>query len=187
MSDRDLVRSVVDWVDREDVTWAKFTLEYPRFTNAALWSEPLKVMFGILKNTYPKSTVKKHRSRLGIPNLRHITLLGGDTSSGVALHAQGLVEVFDPTDLTRLYDCMDRSWSSAVNRQRKHQHQGLGAAFDESKIWVERFHGSAGDYLRYLTRSEGPDLGFGVEKIVLSATVLTAPQLGSRKPRLSLR
>jgi hypothetical protein len=54
----------------------------------------------------------------------------------------------------------------------KHQYQRIGAAFDESKVWVEVFDGGVGDYLGYLARNEGPYLGFGLEKQVVDATVL---------------
>ena len=171
--DRVLVSSMRNWVLEQDVTWAKFTLRHPRLTKREYWNEPLKVMFRILKNTYPKTTVKKHRSEAGIPALQHITFLGGDRDSGVALHSQGLVEVVDgDTDLTRLNARMDRAWSSAAREQMKHQYQRKNVAFDESTVWVEVFDGSARDYLGYLARNEGSYLGFGLEKQVVDATVL---------------
>jgi hypothetical protein len=173
VSDRDLVNSASDWVDGVEMRWAKFTVRHPRLTKREYWNEPLKVMFRVLRNTYPKTTVKKHRSRAGIPNLQHITFLGGDCDSGVALHAQGLVEVFDgDIDLTRLNRRIGSAWSSAAGEQMKHQYQRIGAAFDESKVWVEVFDGGVGDYLGYLARNEGPYLGFGLEKQVVDATVL---------------
>ena len=171
--DRDLVKGSVDWVDGVEMRWAKFTVRHPRLTKREYWNEPLKVMFLVLKNTYPKTTVKTHRSEAKLPNLQHITFLGGDRESGVALHAQGLVEVFDgDIDLTRLNRRIGSAWSSAAAEQMKHQYQRIGAAFDESKVWVEVFDGGVGDYLGYLARNEGPYLGFGLEKQVVDATML---------------
>ena len=176
MGNRDLVRSTVDWVDAVEMSWAKFTVRHPRLTKREHWNEPLKVMFRELGNRYPKTTVKKHRSRAGIPNLQHITFLGGDRESGVALHAQGLVEVFDgDIDLTRLNRLIGKTWKSAAREQLKHQPQRIGTSFDdddESTFYVEVFDGGVGDYLGYLARNEGSYLGFGLEKQVVDATML---------------
>ena len=174
--DRVLVNSTSDWIDGQEMRWAKFTVRHPRLTKREYWNEPLKVMFRELGNRYPKTTVKKHRSRAGIPNLQHITFLGGDRESGVALHAQGLVEVFDgDIDLTRLNRLIGKTWKSAAREQLKHQPQRIGTSFDdddESTFYVEVFDGGVGDYLGYLVRNEGPYLGFGLEKQVVDATVL---------------
>ena len=174
--DRVLVNSTSDWIDGQEMRWAKFTVRHPRLTKREYWNEPLKVMFRVLRNTYPKTTVKKHRSRAGIPNLQHITFLGGDCDSGVALHAQGLVEVFDgDIDLTRLNRRIGKAWKSAAREQLKHQPQRIGTSFDdddESTFYVEVFDGGVGDYLGYLARNEGPYLGFGLEKQVVDATML---------------
>ena len=175
--DRVLVNSASDWVDGQEGTWAKFTLHHPRLTKEEYWNEPLKVMFRVLSKTYPKISVKNRRKRLPIPilNLRYITCLGGDRTSGVLLHAQGLVEVFDDdNDHTRLKHYMGRAWKSASKKQMKHQYQPVGAVLDGDKIWVDtdNYVGTSSDYLEYLTRSEGPDLGKGIMKVIWDATSL---------------
>ena len=173
--DRVLVNSASDWVDGQEGTWAKFTLHHPRLTKEEYWNEPLKVMFHVLSNTYPKVSVKNRRKDSPIPNLRFFTCLGGDRTSGVLLHAQGLVEVFDDDNVhTRLMDYMGRAWKSATKKQMKHQYQPVGAVVDGDTVWVDtdNYVDTSSDYLEYLTRSEGPDLGKGIMKVVWDATSL---------------
>ena len=172
MKQNELTISWINWINTQGVTWAKFTLHYPQFNTVELWSEPLKIAFKILSNTYPKSTLKKNRVRMALPKLGHITFLGGDTFAGVALHAQGLIEVLD-NDLTRLNCCLHAAWVSAVRKQLSHQRQQINNSKKyESKVWVGMHEGSVDSYFRYLSRKEGLDLGLGVQKIVLSATAL---------------
>lgn len=163
------------WVGGQNVDhWALFTLEFPRFTNAVLWTAPLQSTFKQLEKTYPKSTTKKHRLRIGVPVLNYVTFLGGDRASGVVLHAQGLIEVNDDPELVRLSLKLESAWKSAVTRQIRH----LGCDpsdinMNEVKVWVRELDGDPSSYLAYLNRYEGHDLGFGVNKVMLSATALT--------------
>lgn len=168
-------KSLVDWVKDQSVDrWALFTLQFPRFTNPELWNAPLKSAFKQLEKTYPKSGVKKNRLRSGVPVLNYITLLGGDTASGVALHAQGLIEINDDPDLSRLVLKLETAWKSAVTRQIRHLRCNLTTiSVKEIRVWVRELDGDPSTYLAYLNRCEGRDLGFGVNKVMLSATALT--------------
>lgn len=163
------------WVGDQSVDrWAAFTLEFPRFSNPALWDAPLRSAFKQLEKTYTKSTTKKHRQRAGVPVLNYVTLLGGDHTSGVALHAQGLIEINDDPELNRLVLKLESAWKSAVTRQI--QHNGCDQSeinMNEIKVWVRELDGDPSSYLAYLNRYEGHDLEFGVNKVMLSATALT--------------
>lgn len=163
------------WICDQSVgRWAMFTLEFPRFSNQALWEAPVRSALKQLEKTYPKSTTKKHRIRASVPLLSYTSILGGDRARGVALHAQGLIEVLDDPGLTRLSMKMEAAWKSAVTRQIRH----LGCDqsdinMKEVKVWVRELDGDPSNYLAYLNRYEGHDLGFGVNKVMLSATALT--------------
>lgn len=163
------------WVCDQSVDrWATFTLEFPRFNNPALWDAPLRSTFKQLEKTYPKSSTKKYRLRLGVPVLNYVTLLGGDRASGVAFHAQGLVEINDDPGLCRLSLKLESAWKSAVTRQIRHLRCNLTTiSMKEIRIWVRELDGDPSTYLSYLNRCEGRDLGFGVNKVMLSATALT--------------
>lgn len=164
-----------NWVSDQSVDrWALFTLEFPRFTNVELWEAPLRASFKQLEKTYPKSGHKKQRMRIGVPFLNYVTILGGDGTNGVALHAQGLVEVIDDPDLNRLTLKLASAWKSAVNRQIRHLRcVPSDICIKEAKVWVRELGGDPSGYLAYLNRYEGHDLGFGVDKVMLSATALT--------------
>ncbi|MBU3656755.1 MAG: hypothetical protein FGM35_01795 [Rhodocyclaceae bacterium] len=163
------------WVGDQSVDrWALFTLEFPRFTKVELWESPVRAAFKQLEKSYPKSGYKKHRVRTGVPVLNYVTILGGDRTGGVALHAQGLVEVLDDPELTRLTLKMESAWKSAVTRQIRHL--GCDSSdinMNEVKVWVRELDSDPSNYLAYLNRYEGHDLGFGVNKVMLSATMLT--------------
>lgn len=163
------------WVSDQSVDrWAAFTLEFPRFNNPLMWDAPLRSAFKQLEKTYPKSFTKKHRLRSGIPVLNYVTLLGGDRASGVAFHAQGLIELDNDPGFSRLALRLGAAWKSAVTRQVRHLGCDLSDInMNEMKVWVRDLDGDPSSYLAYLNRFEGHDLGFGVNKVMLSATMLT--------------
>lgn len=163
-----------NWVASQDVkSWAKFTLEFPRFSSSSMWDIPLSRTFKILEKTYPRTSIKRLRKHDQMLPLRYVTILGGDRSSGVALHAQGLIEVLDDPGLFRLKNALEKAWVSSIHQHLKHQKwNATDVVLQEAKAWVEPLEGDTKEYTVYLNRFEGTQLGFGVDKLVLSATAL---------------
>lgn len=162
------------WVGDQSVDrWAKFTLEFPRFKHPDQWEVPLRRTFRVLEKTYPKTSLKRYRKRSLLLPLRYVTHLGDDKTKGVAMHAQGLIEVLDDPDLTRLKNALHKAWVSSVKQQLQHQRwTNPNDLIAEATLWLEPLEGGTKEYSVYLNRFEGNQLGFGVEKLVLSATSL---------------
>ena len=164
------------------VRWAKFTLEYPRFRNTSIWNRAMKDAFVILCRTYPSTSLKNSRKAQGLPILQHLSYMGGNLKDlsrvKTDFHAQGLIEVLDNDPvLIKLNKNLDSAWKHAVT-QTKGMNRNTANPFElettlrEATIWTEPLLDSAVPYLCYLSRNEGNDLGFGVDKIVWDATSL---------------
>lgn len=166
-------KQITNWINQQNVNWAAFTLKSPRINKRLNWEPLLKVFFTELERKYVKSTVRKHRAAAKEPMLQRVVWMGGERSTGIALHAHGLVELQDG-GLEKLKGEMEKAWQHTVKKYfvRKHSvdiHEETWMS--ETKVWIERFeHRDA--YAQYLNRLEGYDLGFGVQKVVLSATSL---------------
>ncbi len=166
-------QQLTKWINQQNVTWAAFTLKSPRISNRLSWEPLLKVFFTELGRKYVKSTVKKHRSASDEPLLHRVVWMGGDNGTSTAFHSQGLVELHEE-GTEKLEAAMNQSWQHTVKNyfKKKHPvHIRKEVWMSEAKVWVEKLdHANA--YSFYLNRFEGNDLGFGVQKIVLSATSL---------------
>lgn len=165
-----------------DTRWAKFTLEYPCFKHPSIWERALKDAFVILRRTYPSTSLKKSRKAEDLPTLQHLSYMGGNVKDlsrvTTGYHAQGLIEVLDNDPvLIKLNKHLDVAWKHAViqtkgiNRNTANPFE-LETTLREATIWTEPLFDSASPYLCYLSRNEGNDLGFGVDKIVWDATSL---------------
>lgn len=163
---------LINWVNEQPVIWAAFTLKCPRFRSFERWDRLLTDAFHIIENTYVKSPTKQCRKNNAEPLLRRIVHLGGDSGNGIAIHAQGLVELIDD-DMERLQQKMTRSWLTAVRSNERFLPKTAKPLEQDAKVWVQRYE-SLGGYLPYLNRFEGNNLGFGVNKVVWSATSLKA-------------
>ncbi len=171
---------LIRWVKQQDVQWAAFTLKFPRFHNRMVWERALTDFFWELENRYPKSSVKKHRKKSGVPVLHRIAFMGGDKAAGIALHAQGMVEIQE-RGIDRLGEEMEGIWRSVVKRHSDsfcragHERHNESAWLPDAKVWVKEWRSdddSAAAYLVYLARNEQFDFGIGASKVVLSATSL---------------
>ena len=161
------------WINQHDLAWAAFTLKSPRISNKYQWEPLLKIFFTELERKYVKSTVRKHRKKSGLPLLHRAVWIGGDKESCTALHSQGLVEIQDG-GIDKLTMEMNKSWQHTVKNYFEKLHPVFIPEYiwlPEAKVWTKKFeNGNAYSY--YLNRNEGNDLGFGVQKVVMSATSL---------------
>jgi len=163
---------LIKWVNEQPVIWAAFTLKCPRFRSTERWDRLLKDAFNIIENTYVKSPMQQRRKNNEEPLLRRVVHLGGDSDNGIAIHAQGLVELIDD-DMDRLQQKMTKSWFTAVRSNERFLPKSNVPLAQDAKVWVQRYESHDG-YLQYLNRFEGSNLGFGVNKVVWSATSLKA-------------
>lgn len=177
-------QELLRWIKQQPVTWAAFTLKFPRFHNPIIWNRVLFEFFKELEHRYTKSTVRKHRSNAEEPILLRVVYLGGDKESGTVLHSHGLVEVQE-RGIERLIIDMGKTWCSVVKRHkdsfcRSSDDYKNMSWFPDAKVWVEEFkmpnEMNAAPYVYYMSRNEGLDLGFGVQKVVESATSLKPPR-----------
>ncbi len=166
-------QQLTKWINQQNVTWAAFTLKSPRISNCLSWEPLLKVFFTELERTYVKSTIRKHRTAANEPLQQRVAWMGGDRSTATAFHCQGLVELHEE-EIEKLEVIMNQSWQHTVKNyfEKKHPvHIRKEVWMSEAKVWIEKLdHANA--YSIYMNRFEGNDLGFGVQKIVLSATSL---------------
>lgn len=162
---------VNEWVNQQSVTWAAFTLKCPRFRSRDRWERLIYDTLNIMEKNYVKASVKEQRKTSGEQILKRIVFLGGDNQNYIALHAHGLIELIDD-DIERLNLKLESAWHRAVESNGRflseHSRENLG---NEAKVWVQKFD-DCDAYLHYVNRYEGSSLGFGIEKIVWSATSL---------------
>lgn len=167
-------KELANWIASQQTTWAKFTLKSKILTTPEAWERTLKTAFTELSNIYPKANEKRRRVKADRPKLLYATFLGGDRQAGILLHAQGVVEVIDD-DLNRLQLAMNKSWEHATLRELERL---PGEQHNKTRIsetpWLELLNGSVYNYIYYISRHEGAELGNGIDKLVPSATVLVA-------------
>lgn len=162
---------VIEWVKQQSVNWAAFTLKCPRFRRRERWERLIRDAFNTMEKSYVKFPIKDHRKASGEPILKRIVHLGGDSQNGIAIHAQGLVELLDD-DIERLNLKFNKAWNRAVELNGRYLPEESGKHLKiDAEVWTQRFDGRDA-YLHYLNRYEGSSLGFGIEKIVWSATSL---------------
>lgn len=166
--------ALAKWIDQQPTTWVKFTLKSKNLTTREAWERTLNEAFAELRNTYPKPNEKRRRKNAAMPTLLHATFMGGEKQNGVLLHAQGVVELID-NDLDRLQRALGKSWSHAINRTIGTHYKGdpIKARVEEAP-WLEIINDSVYNYIYYLMRHEGAELGIGTDKLVTGATVLVA-------------
>lgn len=171
MSNCDQENQIVEWINQQPVKWAAFTLKCPRFRSRERWERLLTDAFHEIEHTYVKSPEKMRRKHAGVFMLSRVVHLGGDKDKDIALHAQGIVEIIDD-DLDRLEQKITTSWLSAVKSNERFLASTSKIPLErEAKVWIEKYYGSNA-YTHYLNRFEGSNLGFGVQKIVWSASSL---------------
>jgi hypothetical protein len=169
----DQEKAVKDWVDVENSQWAVVTLRCNQIGSLTKWDSVVSVALNEVSNTYPKPNEKKRRRAAGIHKIRCITMIGGDKSAGILYHAHGLVEVIND-DIDRLEKCLRKAWFHSVGTEL-----GRGtprfAAFSrqfQSAVYVRPYINSEEDYLGYMMRGEGSELGKKLNKVIFQATRL---------------
>lgn len=160
----------VEWIDAQSVQgWRVVTLQYPRWKDLGLWSKAIKYTMRELKQSFLTGALASQNKATGANNFRRVVVLGGDKTTGTALHAHCLIDGIGDDDMFARK--LQTSWVN--NTGKLVRLDNLPFHEREAQVYSRRLVGNATDYMHYMVRNEGNDLKFGVAKIDVSNTYLT--------------
>lgn len=166
------MNELVAWTEAQPVQgWRIVTLEYPRWKRKGTWSKAIMHTMREVKQTFLKGSLASQNKATGANDLRRIVALGGDRTNGIALHAHCLIEAIGDEGTFRKR--LENAWINTVRKVTRSEHQPFYER--EAQTYCRKAENGFSEYIYYMVRHEGNDLKFGVEKIEVPHTYLTAP------------